>query len=321
MREKKWDVYVYGDVNIDLVIPDVEKFPEPGQEDEVDVMETLVGGGAALFTLGIGKLGLRPVFQGAVGNDCYGRLILEEFEKRNVDTGLLKVRDDLKTGISISFTGQKDRSFLTMRGTNAEIDISRVMTEEVKRARHIHVTGYAGSVNHDAYLAFLKRIKEETDVTVSFDVGWDFTGEWKKEIYELFPYIDVLFMNETEAVHYSRKETAMLAGADFAKNCRVVALKLGAKGSVAFYDGRIYRKDRYQVTAVDTTGAGDSFNAGFIYGYLSGKSMEECLSCGNACGALSVTKLGGNTGFPNRKELQVFISSREASLDEFGMQE
>ena len=70
MSAKKWDVYVYGDVNIDIVIPGVEKFPEPGQEDEVSVMETFVGGGAALFTLGVGKLGLHPVFQGEVGDDC-----------------------------------------------------------------------------------------------------------------------------------------------------------------------------------------------------------------------------------------------------------
>ena len=79
MSTKKWDVYVYGDVNIDIVIPGVEKFPEPGQEDEVSVMETFVGGGAALFTLGVGKLGLRPVFQGEVGDDCYGELIRSKF--------------------------------------------------------------------------------------------------------------------------------------------------------------------------------------------------------------------------------------------------
>ncbi len=311
MAEKKWDVYVYGDVNIDLVIPGVEKFPAPGQEDEVDVMETFVGGGAALFTLGVGKLGLHPVFQGAVGDDCYGKLILEELKKRNVDTSLLKVSKEHKTGISISFTNQHDRSFLTMRGTNALIDISKVKMEEVKKARHVHVTGYAGSINHDAYLRFLQQVKEGTRAAVSFDVGWDSTGEWKKEIYDLFPYIDVLFMNETEAVHYGRKETAEEAGWDFARYCPVVALKLGTQGSVAFEKGKMYKKVRYQVTAVDTTGAGDSFNAGFIYGYLSGKSMEECLACGNGCGALSVTALGGNTGFPVEEQLWEFIRSHE----------
>ena len=85
MNAKKWDVYVYGDVNIDIVIPGVEKFPEPGQEDEVSVMETFVGGGAALFTLGVGKLGLHPVFQGEVGDDCYGERIRNKFRESHVD--------------------------------------------------------------------------------------------------------------------------------------------------------------------------------------------------------------------------------------------
>ena len=73
MKGKKWDVYVYGDVNIDLVVPGVSSLPKPGQEDEVPVMDTYVGGGAALFALGIGKLGLHPVFQGEVGDDCYAK--------------------------------------------------------------------------------------------------------------------------------------------------------------------------------------------------------------------------------------------------------
>ena len=114
MNAKKWDVYVYGDVNIDIVIPGVEKFPEPGQEDEVSVMETFVGGGAALFTLGVGKLGLHPVFQGEVGDDCYGELIRNKFRESHVDDSLLVISKELKTGISLSFTNEKDRSFLTI---------------------------------------------------------------------------------------------------------------------------------------------------------------------------------------------------------------
>ncbi|NCC44641.1 MAG: hypothetical protein EOM18_13930, partial [Clostridia bacterium] len=112
MEQKKWDVYVYGDVNIDIVIPGVEKFPLPGQEDEVDTMETFVGGGAALFTLGLGKLGLHPVFQGEVGDDCYGGLIRKQFTDHNVDDSLLKTSDTLKTGISLSFTNENALSCL-----------------------------------------------------------------------------------------------------------------------------------------------------------------------------------------------------------------
>ena len=84
--EKKWDVYVYGDINIDLVIPGVDKFPKPGQEDEVDVMETFVGGGAALFTLGVGKLGLHPVFQGTIGDNLRNEMWIPVFWRFPVST-------------------------------------------------------------------------------------------------------------------------------------------------------------------------------------------------------------------------------------------
>lgn len=165
MKGKKWDVYVYGDVNIDLVVPGVSSLPKPGQEDEVPVMDTYVGGGAALFALGIGKLGLHPVFQGEVGDDCYGELIRKEFAAKNIDDSLLGTSRTEKTGISISFTNEKDRSFLTYRGTNAGISIDKVDIEGVKNASHIHMTGYEGSKNHAAYLSLLKRVKAETEAT------------------------------------------------------------------------------------------------------------------------------------------------------------
>lgn len=311
MSVKKWDAYIYGDVNVDIVIPGVEHIPLPGQEDVVEVMNTYVGGGAALFTLGLGKLGLSPVFQGTIGDDCYGWFILDEFKQKNVDSSLLQISDKNKTGISLSFTNEKDRSFLTYRGTNDEIDIESIQLQKVLEARHIHVTGYAGSKNHMQYLNLLKKVKEQDDITVSLDVGWDDTGEWYQGIYELFPYIDVLFMNETEAIHYGRKESAKESIIDFSKHCKLVVAKLGKDGSIAIADGKEYVSKPYKVTAVDTTGAGDSFNAGFIFGFLKGKNIIECLQYGNGCGALSVTAYGGNTAFPTEERLIEFIKEKE----------
>lgn len=311
MDNKKWDVYVYGDINIDLVIPGIERLPLPGQEDVVDTMNTYVGGGAALFTLGLGKLGLNPVFQGTIGDDCYGKFIVDEFKNKNVDDTLLTTSKLNKTGISISFTNDQDRSFLTYRGTNDEIDLSKVDLERVKESKHIHLTGYMGSKNHNQYIELLKKIKENQGTTVSFDVGWDDAGEWYQEIYELFPYIDVLFMNETEAMHYSRKDSAEEAIKDFSKTCSLVVAKLGKQGAVAIHNGQDYAAKAYKVEAIDTTGAGDSFNAGFIYGFLKNKTIEDCLKCGNGCGALSVTALGGNTGFPIEDDLIAFIQKQE----------
>ena len=178
-------------------------------------------------------------------------------------------------------------------------------------AKHVHVTGYEGATNHAEYLDILTKIHAMGDVTVSFDVGWDMTGVWYEGIFDLLPMIDVLFMNETECQHYTRCEDIETGARKLAEKAGMAVIKLGKTGAMAIKDGEKYFAPAYIVQAVDTTGAGDSFNAGFIYGFLQGLPMEECLKCGNGCGALSVTKLGGNTGFPFRAELETWIRDHE----------
>ena len=309
--EKKWDVYVYGDVNIDLVVPGVERLPDPGTEVDVPVMETFVGGGAALFALGLAKLGLTPVFQGSVGRDMYGTYIRSLFRELGVDDSLLLDSDERKTGISISFTNERDRCFLTYRGTNEGLSLRHMDLGKLPGARHVHVTGYEGTSNHEEYLSVLKQIRAIGDVTVSFDVGWDMTGAWYEGIFELLPMIDVLFMNETECLHYTRCPDVESGARRLAEKAGMAVIKLGKNGAMAVRDGQVCAAPTYPVTVVDTTGAGDSFNAGFVYGFLRGLPMEDCLKCGNGCGSLSVTRLGGNTGFPMRTELEQWIRANE----------
>lgn len=308
--EKKWDVYVYGDVNIDLVVPGVDRLPPPGVEQETPVMETFVGGGAALFALGVAKLGLKPVFQGSVGKDMYGDYIRKTFAQIGVDDYLLADSEDKKTGVSISFTNEKDRCFLTYRGTNEGLSLKHLNLEMLKQARHVHVTGYEGATNHAEYLDMLRRIHALGTVSVSFDVGWDMTGVWYEGIFDLLPMIDVLFMNETECAHYTRCDDVHLGARRLAEKAGMAVIKLGKTGSLAVKDGIETFAPAYKVQAVDTTGAGDSFNAGFVSAYLQGLDMKTCLQYGNGCGALSVTRLGGNTGFPFRQELENWIDRR-----------
>ena len=157
MTGKKWDVFIYGDINVDIVIPGVEQFPGAGQEHVVEDMSVYPGGGAALFSLGLGKLGLTPAFQGSVGADCHGEWLREELLRNHVDCTFLRTSQKSKTGISLSFTNEKDRSFLTYRGTNEEWDLEEIDFEGVKNAGHIHLTSYAGSRNHHQFQVLLKR--------------------------------------------------------------------------------------------------------------------------------------------------------------------
>ena len=312
--QKKWDVYVYGDVNIDLVVPGVESLPPFGSEVDVPTMETFVGGGAALFTLGLAKLGLTPVFQGSIGKDMYGAYIRKLFCDLGVDDSLLLDSDTKKTGISISFTTQKDRCFLTYRGTNEGISLEHMDLAQLPYAKHVHVTGYEGLSNHAQYLEVLTKIREMGNVTVSFDVGWDTTGVWYEGIYDLLPMIDVLFMNETECMHYTRCEDVEEGARKLAEKAGMAVIKLGKKGALAVKDGNVYRAPTYKVKVMDTTGAGDSFNAGFVYGYLSGMDVEQSLKRGNGCGSLSASALGGNTGFPFREQLESWICTAQPEI-------
>lgn len=304
---KKWDVFVYGDCNADLIIRGVKKLPQPGSEKEIQGIETYPGGGAALFTMGIGKLGLKSVLQSGVGGDIYGDFLLERLKEAGVDCSLMTRHIKERTGISLSFTDQTDRAFLTDKGTNRLLSLELLSLKNLKQATHIHLTGYQGDQNHQEYVAALKRIRELSGITVSFDVGWDDSEEWSRQIYELFPYLDVVFMNETEALHYSRKDSPEAAAADMAETAGLAVIKLGSQGAMAACGGELFMAPSYRVEAVDSTGAGDSFNAGFIYGYLKGCPVEDCLTYGNACGAMSVGMAGGNTGFPHEEELKRWV--------------
>lgn len=309
---EKFDVMVVGDANIDLVVEGLKCYPPAGQEVRVKNMSTNVGGGAALCAMGLSKLGLKTAFYGILGNDLYGNFVIQQLKSINIETYPIKISESKGTGISIALFGEKDRSFITYDGSNSEVDLNKVDMEIVKRSRHVHITGY-NSRKHESYLKFIRNLKE-AGVTVSTDVGWDETGEWYEGLFELISYVDVFFINEIEVLNYTRCKTAEEGLKKLSQYCRIVAVKMGSRGACAIQDGEIVKEGALDVEVVDTTGAGDSFNAGFLYGFLKGADLKKCLQYGNACGGFSVTKAGGNTAFPDSKTLEAFIQQASAKV-------
>ena len=263
--------------------------------------------------MGTAKLGMKTVFQGNTGRDVYGSFIRNELNKAGID-GQLLTDSDCPTGISISFTGEDERCFVTYPGTNAILQLDQLNIPAVQRARHIHLTGYDGIQNHEAFLSTLQQIHQLEHVSVSMDVGWDSTGTWTERIFELMPFIDIMLMNETECLHYTRCNTPEKGAARIADHAAVAVVKLGAHGSLACRGSHLIHAAAFPVTAVDTTGAGDSFNAGFVAGWLEGRNLSECLMVANACGAMSVTAIGGNTAFPLPRQLNAFLEQNRCNL-------
>lgn len=308
---KKYDAIVIGDANIDLVIAGCNELPEPGQEVLVQNMTLHVGGGAALFSIALAKLGLKLAFNGILGEDGFGQQVRDRFAQYGIDTSFIR-GSSTNTGISIAINPEQDRSFITYLGSNAELSMKLLDMESVASARHVHLTGYRGRQNHGEFMETVRAVKAR-GATTSLDVGWDDTGEWFTGIYELMGEVDVFFMNEAEAEHYTACSDVKAIIAKLSAHSNHFIVKLGSAGAVATVNGQSKFRSGFNVPVVDTTGAGDSFNAGYIYGLLTGKETETCLLYGNACGALSVTESGGSTGTPDRMALERFIAGREGS--------
>ena len=308
-----FDAVVIGDANIDLVVVGCDQVPQPGQEVFVDNMMMHLGGGAALFSVSLAKLGLHVAFNGVLGDDGNGRFIREIFIEYGIDTRMVQTSRVHNTGISIAFHPDTDRSFITYAGSNVELQVDKLDLNQIAQGKHVHMTGYRGKRNHEQYVELAKALKQK-GLTLSCDVGWDDSGEWDQCLFEFMSYFDVFLMNETEALHYTGLENIEESLHYMADYCSHVVIKLGASGSIALKDGLMERHLAYQVEAIDTTGAGDSFNAGYIYGYLSGMDAAASLKYGNACGALSVGAYGGSTGTTNLEGLKTFISQRDEDL-------
>ena len=146
-------------------------------------------------------------------------------------------------------------------------------------------------------------------LTISFDPNSDPTGAWNVPVLGVLAETDILFVNEAEALQLSRSRSVPRALKTLSQFVSCVVIKRGARGSIAVKDGEISSAPGYKVKAVDTTGAGDSFAAGFVSAYLAGSSMAACLRAGNACGALTVLKVGGTPDQPDQNTLRKFLST------------
>lgn len=308
-RQLSFDVLVPSGANVDIVVPSCSAIPLPGREERVGPISIHVGGGGAISAVGLAQLGLKPAVWGIVGNDTLGRFVEEELVESGV-AAFLERSGTESTGVSLAFNPETDRSFITWDGSCTDFQMDRIPLELVKASRHVHFTGYRGRSNHRALAAAIATAKR-SNCTISLDTGWDDSGEWYEGFFELADAVDVVFCNGPEAQQFTRSHDVEEALGRLLRLSSTCAVKLGAEGSLALREGEIYRCPAFTVKVVDTTGAGDSFNAGFLYGFLYDLELEDCLVLGNACGAISVTKAGGATASPNREELEAFLRERD----------
>lgn len=309
------DVLVLGEINPDVIVRAADPTPVFGQVERfVDSIDLVIGSSSVIFACGAARLDLRTAFVGVVGDDPMGRFMLDAMRERGIDVGGCRVDRDVPTGATVILTSGRDRAILTAPGTVPLLRDEDIPEALVARARHLHV----GSVFMlDALrprLAARLATARGAGLTTSVDCNWDPRETWDGGLWDILRETDVFLPNAAEATRITGTEDVEAAArALVAAGPRVVAVKCGADGAIAVTrDGTLTRVASLAVETVDTTGAGDSFDAGFVAGFLAGRSVPDCLALGVAAGSLSTLGMGGTASQPTLPEAEA--AARAAGL-------
>lgn len=305
---EKLDVLAIGELNVDMIVTGMKCMPVIGREIIAENFSITLGSSTAICACGISKLGLKTAFAGKLGKDSFGEVVLEGLGQYGINLEHVIIDKNINTGVTISLSTDKDRALVTYLGSIDALTVEDIDLDLLKNVRHIHIGSYFLQSNLRPGIQKLFNMARKTGVTTSLDAGWDDTQNWDYGILEVLKNTDVFFPNEVEALSITKKETVEEALETLSNYCRTVVVKCGSKGAVAKSGNTIIEKASYDVKVVDTTGAGDSFNAGFIYGFLNGLSLDKCMEYGNACGAVSVTRVGGASSCASLKEIESIVA-------------
>lgn len=307
-------VLVAGDANLDIVLQG-DVVPRFGQAEQLlSSADVVLGSSAGICASGIAKLGIEVSVCGRVGDDLFGNEVVRLLEERGVGTSLIE-RSTQSTGITVVLSGGDDRAILTHLGAMAEIQGDSVIRAlDESEATHLHVAAFYLLPALAASFPEVLREARRRGVTTSLDTNWDPVQDWSG-LEPCLPLLDVLLPNAAEALALARRcgsvaSTPLEAARSLALAGPTVVVKDGAAGAFAVSpDGRVLRAPSLPVDAVDTTGAGDSFDAGFLAAWCAGASLNDSLRCGVIAGSLSTRAAGGTKAQATAAEISMELGS------------
>ena len=301
---KEFDVITAFDICVDFLMDLGSTEPEFGQKEKlVNGYAMEMGGSACIFACQCAKLGLKTTGVGSAGNDSMGRFMFDCLKSGGVDTSYIRKTQN-KTALTLCLTkAGGDRSILTYMGAMDTVQ-PNWLAELLPKTRHLHICSYYLLKSLQAEYPDLLAKAKESGVTVSLDTNWDPEELWDGGIRNVLPYVDIFLPNENEIMYITGKKDIEDALRHAGEHVPIIAVKCGEMGAYAYCKGTVYKCEALKITVADTVGAGDSFNGGFIYGYLSGLSVPQCLNAGTICGSLCACYSGGTQGQPNLDKLQ-----------------
>jgi sugar/nucleoside kinase (ribokinase family) len=297
---QQYDVITFGDMCVDLLVTGEDVTPRFGQVEKlVDDYVLEMGGSCCIFACQAAKLGLRTGILGRVGHDGFGRRILRRLQECGVDTGRVIIDPTLKTGLGIALCQGDDRAILTYPGSLSAVEPQDVTDGYLASARHLHHGSFFLHTRLRPHMPDIFQRARDLGLSTSLDTNWDPDERWNSTLADVMPLTDIFMPNEQEALRISGRSSLESAVAQFhERGISMVVVKRGAAGAWVS-DGR--RTWTCEVTAAsggDSVGAGDSFDAGFLAGWLRGLPLDECLDIACSCGQSVAGAIGGLHGQP-----------------------
>lgn len=292
------DVVLLGDINIDMVVQ-IPGYPVRGGESVATAVEMYTGGSAVNTAMALASLGVNTGFIGCVGQDALAAQALSDLAEVGVDHRYVQFSTSISTGlIYIVVTPDGERTMFASRGANMLTQTSELWRQYLQGTRWYHLSGYAllAQPQQEAAL-FALELAEHQRCRISIDVGVELAFRHRQQVLNLLPRLDIVFPNEDELALLApgmSTEDGLTYLLDH--GARAVLAKRGKDGCLIAAGRERLHVPSFQVQVRDTTGAGDSFNAGVILGRLVGLSWPASAALGNAFGALATTKQGAAAG-------------------------
>jgi sugar/nucleoside kinase (ribokinase family) len=301
------DCIVAGDVVIDLLLEGVIEL-EVDTEKLATGMGISLGGSGGITAHNLARLGARTGFVGVIGQDAFGQFIEDRLVRAGVDLEALRRHAAEKTGVSVWHSKKQKRAAVTYAGTLAMLRARDIPDEYLRKARHLHIGHYflLTALHKDAVRLF-ERAKK-LGLTTSLDCNYDPSEKWNSGLFDVLRHADIFFPNQNEARLLTGGKSAEEAARELGQLAGTVVVKLGAKGALVYNRGTSFRVPAKKVRVVDATGAGDSFNAGFLACFLRGGDLRECARSGAEAGSRCVTRVGGTTAFEPRRRQRRFVN-------------
>ncbi|MGA9528291.1 MAG: sugar kinase [Terriglobales bacterium] len=306
------DIAIAGEINLDMILYGLpERMPTERELLASDFAITL-GSSSAILAHNIAALGSRVGFVTKVGDDSFGALAMERLRERGID--LAHVAHGVKSGVTLILPHGSGRHIFTYPGTISELRFEDLDLDYLASARHFHMSSLFLQRELLPEVPELFRRMKSAGLTTSLDTNDDPDDRWDQDLEKILPHVDILLPNEREAMKMSGADDIDTALSRLSQKVKTLVVKMGAEGAVAIRDQRRFAAPAVPVTVIDSVGAGDSFNSGFLHQFLRGADLASCLAYGNMCGAFSTTARGGTEAFCDAVRMREFLRRHERKL-------